>query len=81
MTSSSSLEADHPNAPAAPYKIGNVTTNKLGYAWSIGSLHPGGVNVGFADGSVRFIKNTISPVTWFSLQTINNGEIVSADSF
>ena len=25
------------------------------------SLHPGGVNVGFADGSVKFIKDSIAP--------------------
>src|SRR5438270_8444031 len=28
------------------------------------SNHPGGVDVGFLDGSVKFIKETISPVTW-----------------
>ena len=27
------------------------------------SMHPGGVNVGFGDGSVRFIKNSISNVS------------------
>jgi prepilin-type N-terminal cleavage/methylation domain-containing protein/prepilin-type processing-associated H-X9-DG protein len=70
-----------PNAPAAPYKIGNVTTVKLGYAWSVSSLHSGGVNVAFADGSVRFIKNSINPVTWFALQTIYNGEVVSSDNY
>jgi len=70
-----------PNAPAAPFKIGGVTTVKVGYAWSISSMHPGGVNTAFADGSVRFIKNSISPVTWFALQTIANGEVVSADSY
>ena len=31
------------------------------------SLHPGGVNVGFGDGSVRFIKNTIANYTWYEL--------------
>ena len=54
---------------------------KVGYAWSVSSQHPGGINTAFADGSVRFIKNAISPVTWFALQTIRNGEVVSADSF
>ena len=29
-------------------------------------LHPGGVNSLMGDGSVRFIKNTINPVTWLA---------------
>ncbi|MEJ7639494.1 MAG: DUF1559 domain-containing protein [Singulisphaera sp.] len=33
------------------------------------SRHPGGVNVGSGDGSVRFIKNTINDATWRSLHT------------
>jgi prepilin-type N-terminal cleavage/methylation domain-containing protein/prepilin-type processing-associated H-X9-DG protein len=70
-----------PNAPVAPAKIGGATTFKVGYAWSVSSLHPGGINTAFADGSVRFIKNSINPVTWFALQTIRSGEVVSADSF
>lgn len=57
------------------------TTRKLGYAWSIGSMHPGGINVSFGDGSVKFIKNTIDPAIWFAIQTIANGEVVSSDSF
>jgi prepilin-type processing-associated H-X9-DG protein len=45
------------------------------------SDHPGGVNVLFADGSVHFIKNSVSPITWYSLGTIAGGEVISADSY
>jgi prepilin-type N-terminal cleavage/methylation domain-containing protein/prepilin-type processing-associated H-X9-DG protein len=45
------------------------------------SLHPGGVNVLMADGSVRFIKNSINQYTWWSLGTRANGEVISADSY
>ena len=45
------------------------------------SNHPGGVNVGMIDGSVRFIKNTINPTTWWALSTKAGGEVISADSY
>jgi len=45
------------------------------------SLHPGGCNVGFADGSVHFIKSSISMQTWWSLGTRADGEVVSSDSY
>jgi len=48
---------------------------------SANSLHPGGVNVGFADGSVRFIKDSISPQTWWALGSRANGEVISSDSY
>jgi prepilin-type N-terminal cleavage/methylation domain-containing protein/prepilin-type processing-associated H-X9-DG protein len=54
--------------------------NRL-YAWVMGSRHPGGLNIAFGDGSVKFIKNSINPNVWWSIQTIKAGEIVSADSF
>jgi prepilin-type N-terminal cleavage/methylation domain-containing protein/prepilin-type processing-associated H-X9-DG protein len=45
------------------------------------SRHPGGVNLGLADGSVRFIKSTINIQTWRALGTRNLGEIISSDSY
>ncbi len=48
---------------------------------SASSYHPGGVNALLADGSVRFIKNTINPFTWRALGTIAGGEVISADSY
>ena len=44
------------------------------------SNHSGGVNVGMADGSVRFFKDSISYPTWWAVGTRNGGEVVSADS-
>ncbi len=44
------------------------------------SFHPGGVNVGFCDGSVKFIKDSVSLQTWGSIATKAGGEVISADS-
>ncbi|WP_406697449.1 DUF1559 domain-containing protein [Singulisphaera sp. Ch08] len=41
----------------------------------------GGVNAAIADGSVRFIKNSINLSTWRALSTTKGGEIISADAF
>lgn len=40
------------------------------------SYHPGGVNTGMADGSVRFIKETIDPTIWGALLSSCGGEVV-----
>ncbi|AGA28091.1 DUF1559 domain-containing protein [Singulisphaera acidiphila] len=45
------------------------------------SRHSGGVNALMLDGSVRFIKNSISPVTYRAISTTRGGEVVSADSY
>jgi prepilin-type N-terminal cleavage/methylation domain-containing protein/prepilin-type processing-associated H-X9-DG protein len=44
------------------------------------SRHPGGVNVAFADGSVKFVKSTVNPFAWYAIATPNRGEVISADS-
>jgi prepilin-type N-terminal cleavage/methylation domain-containing protein/prepilin-type processing-associated H-X9-DG protein len=45
------------------------------------SRHPGGVHAGFGDGSVRLTKDTIAPVIWIGLNTIQGGEVLSSDSY
>jgi prepilin-type N-terminal cleavage/methylation domain-containing protein/prepilin-type processing-associated H-X9-DG protein len=45
------------------------------------SNHPGGVNVAYLDGSVKFVKNGVNPTTWWALATKAGGEVISADSY
>lgn len=45
------------------------------------SNHAGGVNTAMLDGSVKFIKDSVSVPTWRALATKAGGEIVSADSY
>jgi prepilin-type processing-associated H-X9-DG protein len=54
---------------------------KAPYAWVFSSNHSGGVNMLMSDGSVRFIKNSVSVYTWWSLATMAGGEVVSSDSY
>ena len=44
---------------------------------SFGSRHPAGVNIGFADGHVQFITDSIEATTWSSLGTRSGGEVAS----
>ncbi len=45
------------------------------------SNHPGGVNVLFGDGSVKFIKDSINAQTYMALGTRAGGEVISSDSY
>jgi prepilin-type N-terminal cleavage/methylation domain-containing protein/prepilin-type processing-associated H-X9-DG protein len=62
------------------YDCGNIVTFTQSHA-AARSYHPGGANAGFCDGSVRFFKNTINPLTWRALGTRAGGEVVSADAY
>jgi prepilin-type processing-associated H-X9-DG protein len=70
-----------PNRRACVYN--NIGVDGRGTITMMGasSLHPGGVNVAFADGSVKFIKNSISFRTWYAIGTPNGNEVVSQDDF
>jgi prepilin-type N-terminal cleavage/methylation domain-containing protein/prepilin-type processing-associated H-X9-DG protein len=47
----------------------------------LSSFHPGGANVSFADGSVRFIKSSTAMQVMWSLGSRNGGEVVSSDAY
>ncbi len=47
----------------------------------LASFHPGGCNILMGDGSVRFLKETINPVTLRWLVSLNGGEVISADQY
>jgi prepilin-type N-terminal cleavage/methylation domain-containing protein/prepilin-type processing-associated H-X9-DG protein len=43
--------------------------------------HPGGVNCLFADGSVKFAKDSTNLATWRALGSRAGGEVISSDSY
>jgi prepilin-type N-terminal cleavage/methylation domain-containing protein/prepilin-type processing-associated H-X9-DG protein len=45
------------------------------------SLHPGGANFLFGDGSVKFLKNSIALPIYRALSTRVGGEVLSSDSY
>ena len=59
------------NEAAMPCSVA-ATRNLI--AASARSKHPGGVMTAMCDGSVRFVNNSVEPVTWKSLSTSNLGE-------
>jgi prepilin-type N-terminal cleavage/methylation domain-containing protein/prepilin-type processing-associated H-X9-DG protein len=45
------------------------------------SNHPGGVNMALADGSVRFVKDSVGLQTWWALGTRASGETIGSDQY
>jgi len=64
--------ADPPNPPG--WDCLNTQQQK---AWAAArSNHPGGVNVLFCDGGVRFVRDTVSPTAWRAMGSRAGGEVV-----
>ena len=59
---------------------GSGTIESVG-SYSLSSFHSGGANVLLLDGSVRFLKDTVNRQTLWSLGSIKQGEVISADAF
>jgi prepilin-type N-terminal cleavage/methylation domain-containing protein/prepilin-type processing-associated H-X9-DG protein len=59
----------------------NGVISKTATEVSASSNHPGGVNLSFLDGSVRFVKDAVSQPTWWALATKAGREVISSDSY
>jgi prepilin-type N-terminal cleavage/methylation domain-containing protein/prepilin-type processing-associated H-X9-DG protein len=70
-----------PNRTSCYYNDFGQPASAAVNALAASSRHPGGVNVAFGDGSVHFIKSSVSPQAWYAIATINGGEVVSSDSY
>lgn len=57
------------------------STNNCGPNDEIFSFHPGGANILFCDGSVRFIRQEIAPQVMRRLVTMNEGTAIGTDDF
>jgi len=61
--------------PSAPAGEGNLQVG------GFSSRHPGGANFAFGDGSIKFLKSSISPRVLRRLGNRTDGELISADQF
>jgi len=77
----------NPEPPSTLSPTGNVDSWQFdGVSQNMGqfgfrSFHPGGANFLFGDGSVHFLKDSISLVTYRGLSTKAGNETISADSY
>jgi prepilin-type processing-associated H-X9-DG protein len=81
----------HRNSPDAAYpapsfclaqnKRFNDRTDLDGALDDFSSLHPGGINMLFADGTVRFLRDTMDPVVFTAMGTRAGGEVVTEADF
>jgi len=72
LANSSPLATDNPSWVTQCTELGQ---------WGFRGPHPGGVNFLFADGSVKFLKDTVNLATYRALSTRAMGEVVSADAY
>jgi prepilin-type N-terminal cleavage/methylation domain-containing protein/prepilin-type processing-associated H-X9-DG protein len=63
-----------PNRPPT-----NSANNQRTAHAAVRSAHAGGAHVALADGSVRFISNSVAATTWQALGTMAGGEAVALD--
>jgi prepilin-type processing-associated H-X9-DG protein len=79
-----SEDADPMFAPVPLDPVGDAKAPPPPFAFLVGgfgSAHPGGANFAFGDGSVRFLKQTVSPSVYQALANRADGGLVSDNEF
>jgi prepilin-type processing-associated H-X9-DG protein len=66
--------------PATVRGLDTAELPYIGRGQQFGGVHPSGMNAAFADGSVRFVNDTINPRVVEALSTIAGGETVPPNS-
>jgi prepilin-type N-terminal cleavage/methylation domain-containing protein/prepilin-type processing-associated H-X9-DG protein len=61
------------------YPCSTTSTSTLARMQLARSRHTGGVNVAMCDGSVRFVRDSVSLITWRAAGTSMGGETLSSD--
>jgi prepilin-type N-terminal cleavage/methylation domain-containing protein/prepilin-type processing-associated H-X9-DG protein len=73
--------APNPQAPNCSVSSGASNTIWNPGMWTLSSRHPGGANVLFADGSVKFLKDSTGlPMIW-AHGSRAQGEVISSDGY
>jgi prepilin-type processing-associated H-X9-DG protein len=65
--------------PTSVRGVDPATRPYLGRGRPFGGYHPGGANVAMADGSVRFVRESVDPRVFEALATIAGGEALPAE--
>ncbi len=70
-----------PNRLACEYS--NIGQDSRGTITCVGasSNHPGGVNMLFMDGSVRFVKSSVNYIPYYAIATPDWNEVISSDAY
>lgn len=65
--------------PDIVWFVGSSVINVSNWYGSPYSFHPGGINAGMGDGSVRFIKKQVSVEMLYALTSRDGGEVVGGE--
>ena len=65
--------------PSSVRGVDPATRPYIGRGHPFGGYHPGGANVAMADGSIRFVKESVDPKVFEAAATIAGGEAVPDD--